>query len=431
MKVLFLSTYDTLGGACRGARKLFRALNEETGLGVEARMLVQEKFGDDRFVSTWAGMPWNFTARWRKEFDLRPLRKQYPDRLRIPFSVNRTPGGLARKARQTNSDLVHLHWVNAGFVNIDALRRMNAPLLWTFRDMWPLTGGCHYAGECDRFTKQCGRCPVLRSGEELDLSRKIFERKAKAWKGLGIHVVAPCRWMEAQARRSALFGEASITVIPNGVDVDTFSPKDREQARSELGLPLTGRIVLFGAQHALADARKGFAHLVNAFKRLRSLGDSADISLLVFGADLNDADSLPFPVRSLGVIDDDRKLAAAYAAADVFCSPSLEENMANTVLEALSCGVPVVAFRIGGMPDMIEHGVNGLLAKPLDDEDLALALARVSHAGPEFGKAARAIALKRFDIRIIASKYAKLYEEILERKQENRKRLGRSFYHTL
>lgn len=416
MNVRFLSTYDTLGGACKGAYKLFRALADQPDLYVAPRMLVQEKCSNDPLVDTWKTSFARKAARQRKTLDLRGYWKDYPDRVRTPFSVNRIPGGLARRMRSEQPDIVHMHWINAGFVRIESLAGMNRPLVWTFRDMWPFTGGCHYAGDCEGYQKQCGHCPILRSGKENDLSRRIFQRKLRAWNKLKIHVVAPCRWMAQAATKSALFHHAPVNVIPNGVNVTVFSPGDKKAARRRLGLPEKGRILLFGAQHALVDERKGFAKLLEALQRLRSTFSQEDLTLLVFGADADLRRKLPFPAHFLGFVSEEAELAHVYRAADAFCAPSLQENMANTVLEALACGIPVAAFNIGGMPDMIEHETSGWLAAPFDCADLANGLARLMDGPQQMRDAARQSALSCFDIRIVARMYAELYERILASK---------------
>lgn len=412
MKALLLSTTDIRGGACRGAFKLFTALDKRQD--VEPRMLVQEKYGEHPLVD-----PLCVPLRGRrKQFDLHGLWRDYPDRVRTPFSVHRVPGGVAWAVRRQRPDLAHLHWVSAGFVRIEALARFRVPLVWTFRDMWPMTGGCHYAGDCLGYLEQCGFCPILRSGAESDLSRRIFKRKQRAWKELGIHVVAPCAWMADCARQSALFRDADITVIPNGVDVARFAPVEQVAARRELGLPERGRLLLFGAEYALQDARKGFAHLREALKRLRHRLGPEGLSLLVFGADLPSDHDLPFPARSLGRVDDDRLLGLAYSAADVFCAPSVQENMANTVLESLACGTPVVAFRIGGMPDMITPEENGWLAEPFDPDDLAQGIMWSTQAGIPAREAARRSALERFDINLVAAQYAAVYARIMDKQSK-------------
>ena len=416
MRVRFLSTYDTSGGACRGTYKLFRALADQPDLNVAPRMFVQEKFGEDPLVEGAKTFVGRTLARHRKSLDLRGLWRDYPDRQRIPFSVHRLPGSVSRKILRDRCDIVHLHWVSAGFVRIEALARIRKPLVWTFRDMWPFTGGCHYAGSCRRYRDLCGRCPILGSDRENDLSRRIFVRKQNSWRNLRIHVVAPSRWMAESARESALFKDASITIIPNGVNVETFAPHDKIDARRQLGLSEKGRVLVFGAQDALTDARKGYRYLRRALERLRTDFGPEELSLLMFGADLDFDHPFPFSAKSLGVVADDRKLALAYAAGDVFCAPSVQENMANTVLEALACGRPVAAFRIGGMPDMITHGENGWLAAPMHDEDLSRGLARLLKGGPSLESAARQTALERFDIRQIACRYAGLYNRILSDK---------------
>jgi glycosyltransferase involved in cell wall biosynthesis len=219
------------------------------------------------------------------------------------------------------------------------------------------------------------------------------------------------------ASESDLFKDRRIEVMPNGVDHDRFHPMDRAAARNLLGLPVDKKLILFGAGASTSDRRKGFHLLVDALKRLESEVNPEDYYLAVFGASSGD-DSFSIKAHYLGRLRDEISMALVYAAADVFVAPSMEENLANTVLESLSCGTPVVAFDIGGMPDMIEHEKSGYLVEPFDTGQLARGIRWVvenRQRWQRLSEAARNSVVSSFTLKHSASRYIDLYQELLEK----------------
>ncbi len=413
MKVLFLNTYDLLGGASRGAYKLLNALRS---IDVDAVEYVQEKSGDNPAVMTTTSPLLQHAAPLRRYFDLLPLNLIHSKRDRIPFSPHWVPDRLASVVRKVNPDIVHLHWVNAGFMRIETLKKIKKPIVWTFRDMWAMTGGCHYNGDCRGFETSCGNCPILHSHSEKDMSRWILNRKKKAWESVTVHGVAPSRWIGREAASSALFSDADITNIPNGVDVSLFRPMDKKTVRGILGLPKDKTLLLFGAAQALADKRKGLHLLQEALKSHENSPEYNDVELVLFGASKPEASvDFGFPTHYLGRLDDNLTLCLAYNAADIFIAPSLQENMANTVLESLACGVPVIAFDTGGMGDMIRTDHNGVLVPHMTARDLGDGITSLMKDGDlsSLGRNGRKDAEEQFDIVNVAQQYRGLYERIL------------------
>lgn len=414
MKVLFLSTSDIRGGASLGSYKLLNALAEQ---GLEVSAFVQEKEGDSPLIKTFVTPLTQNFARVRKYLDLWWLYKRYPYRERAPFSVHWLPDSLRKIVRELAPDIIHLHWISAGFMRIETLPKFKARLVWTFHDMWPFTGGCHYSNDCTAFRDHCGHCPILKSNRYRDLAYGIFRRKQKSWHNAKMRVVALSRWMAREARSSALFRDAKIDIISNGVDTNVFRPYEKDLARRLLNLPLKQRLILFGAEHATKDPRKGFSYLQDALGILHKDFDRSHFHLVVFGdsGPSKGAGQVPFPTHYLGRLNDPLSLAFAYSASDVFIAPSIQENMANTVLESMACGTPVVSFNIGGMPDMISHRIDGWLAEPLKAFDLARGIEFVlkDTEDGELGRSARHTILERFDIRKVAMKYIELYNNLL------------------
>jgi len=408
MRIAHVSYSDGRAGAYAAAFRLHRAL---VAAGVDSHMLVAQATRGDPRVHQAHTAPGRARARAALPLDRLPARLAGA----ADFSPGWAPTGLPARVAALGPDVVHLHWV-AGAAAVGDLPRFGRPLVWTLHDMWPFTGGCHYSGGCARFVDGCGRCPVLGSRRWADLSRLTWARKARAWENLPLAVAAPSRWMADLAARSALFAGRPIVTIHNGLDLATFHPGDRAAARARLGIPPERALLLFGAMRADADPRKGYDLLAAALALLAAQGWGDRLALATFGA-AGAAPVAGLPHHALGQIEDDAALAAAYAAADLFVAPSREDNLPNTVAEAAACGLPVAAFAVGGMGDLVEHGASGYLARPRDPDDLAAGVAHILADGPRraaMGARARALAEARLDARRQARKYLALYESLAE-----------------
>lgn len=300
------------------------------------------------------------------------------------------------------------------------ISKLDCPVVWTLHDMWAFTGGCCYAGDCKAYFRSCGSCPQLNSGSGRDISYQIWNRKLRHLKKINLTVVSPSRWLAECAKLSFLFRDVRVEVIPNGLDLTQFKPIDKKIAREILGLPLNRKFILFGAMNAASDSRKGFQNLQPALQQLAVNKDTEKAELIVFGSSQPaDPPDFGLQTRYLGRLHDDVSLALLYSAADVFVAPSIQENLANTVMEALACGTPCVAFDIGGMPDMIEHRLNGYLARPFEPSDLAAGIAWVLSDDSRcsaLARRAREKAEAEFEIQSVAGRYAKLYGELLRNK---------------
>lgn len=420
MRVVHLSESDTLPGAPRAAYRLHRS---QLAIGLDSRMLVRLRLSDDPTVHRLNPKLEKPARRLQRWLDALPLRA-YPRRAGLAWSVGWAPNGIERAVTRQSPDVAHLHWVGFGFLPVAALPRFRTPIVWTLRDFHSFTGGCHYDQGCGRYRVACGACPQLGSQAEGDLSSRTLARKRGLWAGIDVTLVGLSRWIAARARESALFREARIEVIPNGIDLARYQPSDRAAARRALGLSDDRKIVLFGATHGTQDRRKGFHLLTAALDLLAADGWGARMTAAVFGAD-GPADGAAasggtvLDTRYLGTIADESKLALAYAAADVFVAPSTEEVFGNTVLEALACGTPCVAFNAGGIPDLVAHRVNGYLAQPFEPADLAAGIAwvlQVDGRAEALSRAARDRCEREFDSRVVARRYAALYAELSDRR---------------
>jgi len=361
MNPLLVSTFDRTGGAARSAYRLLNALQQE---GVAAKLLVRNRTKYDRNVikaeNAWLG--------WcRAYLDFLPL-KLYPRRLTNAFSRAAVKDGLRRWMIRLQPDLLHLHWANEGFLKIETLQSLGLPLVWTMHDSWVFTGGCHLPDDCHRYEERCGRCPVLGSIREEDLSRRIWNRKQQNYPFPKMTFVAPSRWLAERAQSSSLLSKCHVEVIPNPVDVTFYSPGDSFAARSVCGLPADRHVLLFGAHHALSDPNKG-AELL--WKTLQSLPAEfrRKCLLVIFGED-REGFCPPVEIETIncGVLENESEIVNLYRAADVLILTSRQENLPNMISEAMSCGLPCIAFAVGGVPEQIRHHQNGCLVEPFDTE---------------------------------------------------------------
>jgi glycosyltransferase involved in cell wall biosynthesis len=413
MNVLLLNTSDITGGAARAAYRLHQGLQS---VGVSSQILVQEKFSDDRAVISPKTRLAQGTSRMRVAFDALPL-KFYRQRDSTTFSPQWLPEQISSKVAQLNPDIINLHWLGEAFVQVETIAKFNRPLVWSLHDMWTFTGGCHYSHDCDRYTASCGECPQLASRSDRDLSRWVWQRKAKAWTNLNLTVVALSSWLAKCASSSSLFKNLRVELIPNSLDTQKYRPINRHLARELLNLPQDKQLVLFGSLGATSDKRKGFHLLQPALEDLSQSGWQDKLELVIFGASKpENAPNFGFKAHYLGTLSDDLALALVYSAADVFVLPSTQENLANTVMEAIACGTPCVTFNIGGMPDLIEHQKNGYLAQPYEIRDLAQGIAWVLESEERHQKLshrAREKTEQEFTMEIQARRYLSLFTEIV------------------
>lgn len=412
MKIVLLNTHDLQGGAARAAYRLHQGLQS---IGLDSQMLVQTKISDDRTV---IGSDTKLEKGWKK---IRPILatiplQLYPNRDPVPYSVSWLPSNINSKIESIAPDVINLHWIGGGYFPIEAIAKLKKPVIWTLHDMWAFTGGCHYSGKCDRYTKSCGACPQLNSNKDWDLSRWVWQRKAKAWKDLNRTIVASSNWLAKCASVSSLFQDLPIKVIPNGIDTNKYKPIAQSLAREVLNLPQNKQLVLFGAMSATSDRRKGFHLLQPALLYLSQSGWQDKLEIVIFGAsEPINPPNLGSKCHYLGRLNDDISLVLAYNASDVMVVPSLQDNLPNTVMESLACSTPCVAFDIGGMPDMIEHQQNGYLARPFEVEDLARGIAWVLEDKEQhckLGVRARQKVEQEFALQLQANRYLDLFQEL-------------------
>lgn len=333
------------------------------------------------------------------------------------FSDDRSPNNADVLGQLLPTDILNLHWVAGFFDYRDFFRKLPAhlPVVWTLHDMNPFTGGCHFDGECGKFAARCGACPQLASNDPSDLSAQVWKRKREAFSSLRsterFHLVTPSRWLQGEVSRSTLMSKFRCTVIPNALDTEQFQPRERGAARKLLGIPVDSAVILFLADWA-GEKRKGFDLLVEALKPFRN---DRRVFLLAAGRELPAHDLGPQLVTT-GYLTGEKQLSWVYSAADVFVLPSLQDNLPNTALEALACGVPVVGFDVGGIPEIVREGETGLLVRAKDVAGLRAAITSVvenKDARVRMSEAGRRYAVENYGLEIQARRYLELYTELL------------------
>jgi glycosyltransferase involved in cell wall biosynthesis len=425
LKVVHLCTQD-FGGAGKAAYRLHKGLQT---IGVDSTMLVLNKRSGDSSVKV---LPTDYTGGTVTSSDvpaynsplwMQQLRKWH----KLLANYSKRPAGLEMFTDTESdirfdlvqeirdADIINLHWV-AGAMDYSSasIALGNKPVVWTLHDMNPFTGGCHYAGDCLNYKTSCRECPQLGSDTENDLSNRGWKQKYDVYKALSINVVTPSRWLGKCASESELFSSFPVQVIPNGFPLDTFRPHPKAEIHKALKVPDSVKIILFGADSVLNE-RKGFRYLLDALNKI-PLKTGHDIAILTFGI-LSKGIKIPskYSVVNLGSITNEKQLAMAYSAADVYVLPSLEDNLPNTLVEAMACGVPAVCFDIGGIPDVIEHKKTGYLVKPKDIQGLIEGIDWIissAESGSDFLKECRAKAESKFSLEIQANAYREIYERM-------------------
>jgi glycosyltransferase involved in cell wall biosynthesis len=379
MRILHLATDDTTGGAARAAYRVHTALRK---YGVDSEMLVRHKHSNDTSVVQFTG---NSGAGYRAARVLRRAwighkEKQSRKGCRtIICGLNDPRADLLRSVdrRIAEADILNIHKVEH-FVDLPALLGRlppSKPAVITLHDLSPITGGCDYPGPCRRFEAACGCCPIMNSHRPNDYSHRIFRMKETAYLRPSrerLAFVANSVWSREQARHSALTKGRTVEVIHFGLDQTVYSPRKRREAREALGIAAEEPVICFGA-HDLALPHKGGRCLREAVVNVRC---QQPIRLLTMGGGHFEAGA-GYHHNHFGRVESDALQALLYQAADVFIIPSLEEAFGQSALEAVACGTVVAGFSVGGIPDIVKCGLNGLLVERGNTQALSEAIRKL------------------------------------------------------
>jgi len=372
MKILMIGFFSQEGGAAIAMQRLSFALRA-SGVNIELACArgnsanCELLFGPLRKIINRVvnGLLWRLSGVLRCE----------------TLSLNACPSGVHNFINNSDADVVHLHWINAEMISIRELAMINRPVVWTLHDMWAFCGAEHYT-TAERYSI-VAKPEALRNAIEpcahiqgrryslkwcrsfvLDiLNIWTFRRKEKSWKNWRGAIVTPSNWLGETCKQSALLSKWPVYIIHNCIDLEMYRPIEKTDARRRLGLPLNKRLILCGSA-SISDRRKGVDILVQSLEFV-----NPDAEVVVLGGAIDVACKQRF--HSMGYINDDDVKSCLYSAVDVFVLPSRADNLPNMAVESIACGTPVVAFNVGGIPDIVEHKQNGYLAVPFDCQDLA------------------------------------------------------------
>ena len=392
MKVLIISTTERTGGGAIAAKRLLTALNKN---GIKAKMLVRDKQTDDVNVASYGNIIPKVMERLRLMCRLlKPFRQTWQyDLASDGIDILSTP-------EYKEADVIHLHWVNQGMLSLKQLRQMllsGKRVVWTMHDEWPFRGIRHYTEEGN----------AMEEKNISDLEERLFKSKQEIYQLGNIRFVGCSQWITDLAQEA--MPNANVRHINNCIPHSIFHPQDRQDARKAFSLPQDQKLILFTCQK-VTDKRKGMAYLLEALKYLNEPkphlvvvgGNTEDLLNSNLGIDTSNLHFIPY-------VNGEREMARLYSAVDCFVTPSLQDNLPNTIAEAMSCGTPCVGFNAGGIPEMISHTRNGYVAQYCDSKDLANGIeCALSH--PEWKEAAMHSAAHDYSEDRVAKEYAKAYE---------------------
>jgi len=417
MNIVMVNDKAFSGGAGRAGYRLFQNMKKNFDLNV--KMLVRKKDINDYDITS---ILENNIKKYehKVKFLLSKNLQRFHLKPKIPkYSIGKFGLRIDKEDIVQNSDLIHLHWINNNFMSLNSLKKLQGlkkPIVWTLHDMWPFTGGCHYSYNCEKYENKCGLCKFVKKMKEKDISRINIIKKKKIFDELNLTIVTCSNWLRKCAKSSFVLKNKNIMTIHNTINSNIYKPFNKKSAKNILNLPLNKKIISFGAMTPFTEKRKGFDYLLKVINLLEKKYNRDDIEFLIFGdKHKNDIIKTKFKVNYTGYLRDDYSLSLVYNASDLFLFPSLEDNLPNMVLESLACGVPVIGFDIGGIPDMVEHKINGYLAKYKSIKDLFNGIEWYFSIQnkKKIKLNARKIVLKKFNQQLIGNKYYNLYQDLI------------------
>ena len=416
MRVLIVNTSERIGGAAIAAGRLVEALKNN---GIKAKMLVREKQTDRLSVIE---LKRNWWRVWQFIWERILIWKENRFKKHNLFAVDiaNTGTDITVLPEFQAADIIHLHWINQGMLSLNDIRKIlqsGKPVVWTMHDMWPCTGICHHARECDKYHQECHHCPyIYKGGGKKDLSNQVFKKKKEIYQSAQVTFVTCSRWLKERAGQSALLNGHTIVDIPNPISTGLFKPQNSLAARSKMELPTDKKLILFGSVK-VTDKRKGIDYFVESCKLLAEMHPELkeELGVVVYGKNSEQLKPLiPFQVYALDYISNEKDLVNIYNAVDLYVTPSLEENLPTTIMEAMACGVPCVGFNVGGIPEMIDHLHNGYVAEYKSAEDLANGIIWTLSESEyqSLSEEACRKAVSNYSESIVAKKYIDIYNKI-------------------
>ena len=422
MNVLSVNAAADTGGAGRALCRLHQGLKQ---LGHESPILARSHEGTDQDVLSIEDVADGWLSPLVRTVD--SMGRRMEAHAGIPFSRYQTTKYILKSALLDEADILHLHNIHGGYFNYHLLPALSErkPIVWTLHDMWALTGHCAYPYDCQRWKTGCHDCPLLKGPgrnmvepppTRIDRTRQVWRTKRRLYRKSQLHIVTPSQWLCEQVKTSILADTGSAQCIPNGLDLEVFRPRDPDLARRALDVPTGAKTILFVAQNT-TQGRKGFQFLLDALERIQDLRSVVLMTIGAAGVSHTQLDR--FRRRDLGRMTDEVLLSLVYSAADLFVLPTLADNLPVVLQEAMACGTPMVAFDVGGVPELVRHLETGYLARYKDVEDLAHGIRFLLEDGDlraDLGQQCRSVAEAEYSLVLQASRYVELYERVLQQR---------------
>lgn len=404
MNVLHINESDVSGGAAIAAYRLHQGLLAKN---FNSRMLVGEvKNKCDRVVA--------FNKNYIEEQLYR-----FAWRLGLNCIYLLSTFDIPKHSFYKEADILNFHNLHTAYFNYLAIPKLteNKPAIFTLHDMWSFTGHCAYSYNCERWKNGCGRCPYPDTPPIIGMDNTRLEWKLKNWvySNSNLTIVTPSHWLKLQAQQS-LLNRFSIHHIPYGINTEVFQPLDPEKCRYQLNIPISKKVLMFGAV-SLTDPRKGGDLLLKALSCLpQSL--KAETLLLTMGyGGKAISEKVGIPSLNLGYVNSDHLKSVAYSAADLFICPTRADNLPLVLQESMACGTPIVAFKVGGIPDLVRPEITGYLAQPEESDDLCngvMQLLADENLRQRMRRNCRKIATTEYSLELQAQKYIDLYRQVLQ-----------------
>ena len=407
MNVLHINQSDISGGAAIAGYRLHQGLLDR---GIDSRLLVGNvKIKSDR------------TAIIKRKRFWESQIFRLSGRLGLNYLHLISSFDIPKHKFYQEAALLNFHNLHTGYFNYLTIPKLtkNKPAVFTLHDMWSFTGHCAYSYGCERWKTGCGKCPYLDSYPYVPRDNTGLEWNLKNWvyNRSNLTIVTLSEWLTKQVKQS-LLNRFPIHHIPNGIDTQAYQPLDRELCRKALDIPVTSKVLMFGAQD-ITDFRKGGDLLLQALQTLpQSL--KTETVVLAMGSSSKVLENMGFKTISLGYISSDRLKSVAYSAADLFVFPTRADNLPLVLQESMACGTPMVSFNVGGVRDLVRHSITGYLSPPEDTQDMSNRIVQLledNDLRQQMSQNCRAVALDEYSLELQAQRYIELYQKILENRR--------------
>lgn len=368
-KVLHLCKSDSMGGASKAAYRIHRSLLKN---GINSIMYVADKQSQDNTVfapNSLFEKSWSYLATHLdgipKRFFITPNKTFHSCGF---FGIR-----IMKLIKEIQPDIIHLHWIGDGFLRLETLKSISCPIVWRLSDMWPFCGAEHYCLDSQRYIT--GYSFLNRNKNELglDINQWVWKRKKNIYAKLKTKITLACPtiWIQDRAKESFLFKHFHSKLIPTGHDFSQYQLLDKNFSRNKWGMDPNKRILLFGGNNAIHDNRKGFSFIKSA---LNHIPEKNKYQLISFGGKKTIGDIYGVSHIELGYIDNFQDLNSLYCASDIFLAPSIQENLANTILESQACGLCVFVFPVGGMTEGVIHKQTGYIGEDISSKSIINAI---------------------------------------------------------